>query len=235
MSDRLAREWMFWKDEFVEKNAPKSRYEASLKPLGKCGTVHGFWESWSAVPSVEVLQDKKVTIHFMQSGVKPMWEDRANVRGGTVTIRCDKDVTAVVWRGLVIDLISGAQDRDLGDGTVLGVSVSMKRRNNLLIVWLNTTGTAFHEAVTARILALFPQLKESDVNWRGLCRVTDAQKTKHTLQSVINGVHVFPKKFWVQSGQSSRAVDRNQLKMHCLWNFLWHILHWTFGMVVVLR
>ena len=53
----------------------------------------------------------RCSLHFMHKGVKPLWEDPQNERGGAWNFRIAKASTPVVWRELLMALI-GEQFED---------------------------------------------------------------------------------------------------------------------------
>ncbi|KAL7720862.1 eukaryotic translation initiation factor 4E type [Entamoeba marina] len=163
---RLHFNWTFWKDDFSEKNASKTQFESNLLELDSCGTIEDFWSAFSKLPSLELLQQKKITLHFMRKGIKPMWEDPKNVDGGTITIKCKKEDTSKIWKEALVLAISGEESLMHTVGEITGISISMKKSNNLLIIWLNSTNTNYHDVVTNYILNTFTMLKMEDVNWR---------------------------------------------------------------------
>ncbi|ELP93546.1 eukaryotic translation initiation factor 4E type, putative [Entamoeba invadens IP1] len=162
----LARSWTFWVDDFAIKNASMEEFEKNLKTIGTCHTIEGFWNLFGTLPSIELLQDKKITIHFMENGVKPLWEDKKNIKGGTITVKCPKEETAIIWKELLVLVISNKDCETIHKGKINGVSVSMKKANNLIGIWVDTKDSNFKDNVIKFIVDYFPVLDEGDVGWK---------------------------------------------------------------------
>lgn len=62
--------------------------------------VEGFWGFYS-----HLLRPKQIFIHsechMFRKGVKPMWEDPYNARGGKWSIRIKKQYSSHLWENLV--------------------------------------------------------------------------------------------------------------------------------------
>lgn len=89
--------WSFYHD----KHSTSSNYEGRLTLLlENIITLKPFWESFNNYP-VEQLKMKD-SIHFFKRGVKPVWEDPRNVKGGAWTFRVVKDKSKEFWKELLL-------------------------------------------------------------------------------------------------------------------------------------
>ena len=89
--------WAFYHD----KHSTSSNYEGRLTLLlENIITLKPFWESFNNYP-VEQLKMKD-SIHFFKRGVKPVWEDPRNVKGGAWTFRVAKDKSKDFWKELLL-------------------------------------------------------------------------------------------------------------------------------------
>ena len=158
----LSCQWSFWIDDLGEKNASYEQYLNNLKELSTCNSIESFWQSYAIVPSLELLQNQKISVYFMKNGIKPLWEDLRNQNGSTITIKCNKNDTTMIWKELLIHLISNQSNEYINNSVINGVSISMKRDNNILSFWINSTNTKQQQNTINFIVSLFPQLKKED-------------------------------------------------------------------------
>lgn len=85
-------------------------------------------------------------LHLFRHGVKPVWEDPANTRGGKWMIRLRKGLSPRLWEHLLIALL-GADDLALGD-EVCGAVLSIRSHEDILSIWNRSAGD---EEAKARI------------------------------------------------------------------------------------
>ena len=75
-------------------------YEARLVKLATINDVRDFWEVFNNFDITTLpLRD---TIHLFHKGVKPVWEDARNERGGAWTFRVPKDKAGEVWKQVAL-------------------------------------------------------------------------------------------------------------------------------------
>ena len=99
--------WTFYHD----KHGDDSNYEGRLTVLlENIVTAKPFWEAYNRFP-LENLRMKD-SVHFFKRGVRPVWEDPRNVRGGAWTFRVPKDRSEKTWRELLV-LAVGEQFADV--------------------------------------------------------------------------------------------------------------------------
>jgi translation initiation factor 4E len=96
-----------------------------------------FWNYYNNLPSPMQLRPGN-SMHLMKLGVVPLWEDAANVGGGSFSVRVPKHQTAKAWLYVLLAAI-GEQFHPAmaasGDD-VCGVSVSVRRgEDNVLTFW----------------------------------------------------------------------------------------------------
>ncbi len=96
-----------------------------------------FWNYYNNLPSPMQLRPGN-SMHLMKLGVVPLWEDAANVGGGSFSVRVPKHQTAKAWLYVLLAAI-GEQFHPAmaasGDD-VCGVSVSVRRGgDNVLTFW----------------------------------------------------------------------------------------------------
>ena len=158
----LSDQWTFWIDDLGEKNTTVEKYMNNLKQLSSCNSIESFWKTYADLPSIELLQNQKISLYFMKNGIKPLWEDLRNQNGSTITIKCQKNETALLWKQLLVQMISNQSNDYINNSIINGVSVSMKCNNDILSFWINSTNSKQQQNTIHFILSLFPQLRKED-------------------------------------------------------------------------
>ncbi|KAK3818596.1 MAG: eukaryotic translation initiation factor 4E member 3-like protein [Benniella sp.] len=130
----LRNEWVFWLDKFAA-NATPAEYTENLKEIADVNTVQSFWSVYNNITGPENLS-LRCSLHFIHKGVKPLWEDPKNERGGAWNFRTAKNHTAVVWRELLMALI-GEQFEETIDkkDQIFGLSVSARWNSHIFQIW----------------------------------------------------------------------------------------------------
>jgi hypothetical protein len=96
--------WMFWAEKGAQaapkdKSAPETY--ATPKPLGEqIISVKEFYQHFNNIP-VENLKLRD-SIHLFHLGVKPVWEDPRNARGGAWYFKIPKDIAAQFWHEMCL-------------------------------------------------------------------------------------------------------------------------------------
>ncbi|MCJ1433251.1 hypothetical protein MMC27_002610 [Xylographa pallens] len=129
--------WAFYHD----KHSDHGNYEGRLTLLlENIITLKPFWEAYNSFP-LDRLQMKD-SVHFFKRGVKPVWEDPRNVKGGAWTFRVPKDKSEETWKEILL-LAVGEQFADViqPKDDLCGISLSVRFNSNLIMIW-NRDGTA---------------------------------------------------------------------------------------------
>lgn len=74
--------------------------------------------------------------HLFKQGIRPVWEDNENRKGGKWILRLKKGVSTRYWEDLVLAII-GDQFGDVGDD-VCGAVLSIRNAEDVLSVWTRT-------------------------------------------------------------------------------------------------
>lgn len=123
--------WGFYHD----KHSNSDNYEGRLTLMkDNIVTVKPFWEVLNSFP-LDRLQLKD-SVHFFKRGVKPVWEDPRNVKGGAWTFRIPKAQAEEFWKEILMMAV-GEQFADViqpGDD-LCGLSLSVRFNNNLISIW----------------------------------------------------------------------------------------------------
>ncbi|KAJ8604380.1 hypothetical protein MRB53_041824 [Persea americana] len=130
----LKYSWVVWYRPPTSKN---SDYEKSIKPLYKASTVQEFWRIYSHLKRPSALPTVS-DYHFFKEGIRPVWEDEENKRGGKWIIRFKKGVMDRYWDELLLPII-GDQFLEAGE-EVCGMVVSARSGEDVLSVWTKVDG-----------------------------------------------------------------------------------------------
>ncbi len=89
--------WTFYHDKYAE----SQNYEGRLTLLKEdIITAKPFWEVLNSFP-FDALKLKD-SVHFFKRGVKPVWEDPRNVKGGSWTFRVPKAQSEDFWKEVLM-------------------------------------------------------------------------------------------------------------------------------------
>lgn len=108
--------WMFWAEKgqqtgSKDKTTQPEEYASRPKPLGEqIISIKEFYQHFNNIP-VESLK-LRYSIHLFHVGIKPVWEDPRNSRGGAWYFKVSKDVAPQFWHELCLlavgDVLQGA-------------------------------------------------------------------------------------------------------------------------------
>lgn len=153
----------------AELRGAQESYEDAIKRIGSFRTIEGFWRLYSHLKRPE--EDlAHIEYHVFKDGVKPMWEDSANLRGGKWALRVPKQLSSIVWEKLVRIAIQGARR-----GRVAGRAERAP--------WLTTSLHPVHPTLRAQLMALIGE--QFDVGHE-ICGVVVSGRASETIISVWN-------------------------------------------------
>lgn len=140
--------WQFWAEK-GQSSAPKptdstsagaDEYASRPKPLGDViVSVKDFYQHFNNM-NVENLKLRD-SIHLFHLGVKPLWEDPRNTRGGAYYFKIQKDVAAQFWHEICLlavgDALQGAVEtrRESFNDDICGISYSVRWNAVQIAVW----------------------------------------------------------------------------------------------------
>ncbi|KAG4305608.1 hypothetical protein PORY_001164 [Pneumocystis oryctolagi] len=107
-------------------------YESSLKKLITFSSVEEFWSIYAYLKRPDMLPVIS-DFHLFKNGIKPIFEDPANLNGGKWTIRLRKGVAVRYWEQLVMAIV-GNQFWNIGD-ELCGAVLSIRSSEDLISVW----------------------------------------------------------------------------------------------------
>ena len=165
----LVHSWDFWHDR-QERSASSAEgsYEDRLEPLAHISDVKQFW---SVFNNFDISQLKlRDAVHLFHKGIKPVWEDSRNARGGSWTFRVPKQQAHEFWKEICMMAI-GEQlqeaveepERKTFRDDICGVSLAVRFNSMLVQIW-NRDGA--HEAGVERVLQTILQGVSEDLRPR---------------------------------------------------------------------
>jgi len=120
-----------WTFSYFKKVANKS-YEDNTFTLGTTASVEEFWRLYVHLRRPVDERPTVCDYHVFRNGIRPMWEDEANVNGGKWIVRLKKGLAARYWEDILLAILGG-QFR-VGD-EVCGCVLSVRYQEDILSIW----------------------------------------------------------------------------------------------------
>ncbi|CAH0513400.1 unnamed protein product [Peronospora belbahrii] len=132
----LQNRWVLWYDNPKKRHSTES-WEENLKNVYTISTVEDFWCLYN-----NILVPTKLSIgsnyHLFKEGIRPMWEDPINAKGGKwifTNPRSRKARLDECWLYVMLSLIGETlQDED----DVCGAVVSVRKAQDRIAIWSAT-------------------------------------------------------------------------------------------------
>ncbi|RDW71482.1 eIF4e-like protein [Coleophoma cylindrospora] len=185
----LRHDWVFWFRPPINKSNGFVDYEKTLHPMAHCSTVEEFFTVYRHLkrPSTLPLVSD---YHLFKKGIRPVWEDDENRKGGKWIVRLKKGVADRFWEDLLLAII-GDQFGDASE-EVCGVVISVRSGEDILSIWTrNDGGKVLQIRNTMKRVLNFPpeikmEFKSHDSSIQQRTALDDARKEK-TNQHNRNG------------------------------------------------
>jgi translation initiation factor 4E len=126
--------WVVW---YRPPTSKYSDYEKSTIALVSFSTVEAFWSVYSHLKRPSSLPSVS-DYHIFKKGIRPVWEDQENRRGGKFIVRLKKGVADRYWEDLLL-AIAGDQFAEAGE-EVCGAVLSVRGGEDVLSVWTRIDG-----------------------------------------------------------------------------------------------
>ncbi|KAI9907994.1 hypothetical protein PsorP6_003584 [Peronosclerospora sorghi] len=93
--------------------------------------VQDFWKIYNHLVRPNDLPNT-MDYHLFKTGIKPMWEDPANRRGGKWMVRLRKGIASRYWEDLVLAIIG--EQFDVGN-EICGAVISVRYNEDIISLW----------------------------------------------------------------------------------------------------
>lgn len=142
--NRLQFGYWMWFSRKMHGKQTHLTYNQHLKLVSRFGTVEQFWANYCHLVRPSELPIHS-DYHLFKDGVRPMWEDEANHRGGKWMIRLRKGMISRFWENVLLAIIG---EQFMVGEEICGAVASIRFQEDILAVW---NRTACDQATTARI------------------------------------------------------------------------------------
>lgn len=144
----LQNRWVLWYDNPKKRHSTES-WEENLKNVYTFDTVEDFWCLYN-----NILVPTKLSIgsnyHLFKEGIRPMWEDPINAKGGKwifTNPRSRKARLDECWLYVMLSLIGETlQDED----DICGAVVSVRKAQDRIAIWSATANAEDRQKTIGR-------------------------------------------------------------------------------------
>ncbi|KAL5280996.1 EIF4E2 family protein [Megaselia abdita] len=119
-------------------------YSKSLHFVGRCATLEQWWALYCHLIRPSALHPYR-ELSLFKHGVKPMWEDPANSKGGQWVVRLKKNRIDRAWENLCMAMLG---EQFMVGPEICGIVLTTKYPEDSLSVW---NRTATDQSCTARV------------------------------------------------------------------------------------
>ncbi|GMT05532.1 hypothetical protein PENTCL1PPCAC_27706, partial [Pristionchus entomophagus] len=119
-------------------------YSQYVQPVAAVSSVQQFWNVYSFISRADSIREK-LDIHFFKEGIRPVWEDPSNCKGGKYILRLKKGLASRIWENLIVTIIG--EQFMVGD-EICGAVCSIRNQEDIISLW---NKTACNEGVTNRL------------------------------------------------------------------------------------
>ncbi|KAL9000477.1 MAG: hypothetical protein Q9188_005670 [Gyalolechia gomerana] len=151
--------WIVW---YRPPTSKFQDYEKSTIPLAHFSSAETFWTVYSHLKRPSSLPSVS-DYHLFRKGIRPVWEDEENKRGGKWIIKFKKGVADRYWEDLLLAIV-GDQFAEAGE-EVCGAVLSVRSGEDVLSVWTRIDGgrnIKIRETIK-RVLAFPP---DTNIVWK---------------------------------------------------------------------
>lgn len=132
----LREPWVFWTRPPISKANGYIEYEKTLHPIAQVHTVEEFWQVYKHLKHPSDLP-LVTDYHLFKKGIRPIWEDEENRKGGKWTLRMKKGIADRYWEEILMACVGDL----ISDGTdiVNGAVLSVRNGEDIISIWTATT------------------------------------------------------------------------------------------------
>jgi|Transcript_61220 translation initiation factor 4E len=145
MNDKhpLENTWVIWYDSRRLHQQNPNDWFGNLQTVAIFSTVEDFWSTYNHIKRPNDLEFG-ANYHMFKHGVKPMWEDSANEKGGKWVMTLQKEDASRMddlWELLLLSMIGEYLDDGAGDNSkdghsqICGAVLSRRKAGPRISVW----------------------------------------------------------------------------------------------------
>ncbi|TAQ86441.1 hypothetical protein B7494_g5249 [Chlorociboria aeruginascens] len=188
----LRHSWAFWFRPPISKSNGFVEYEKTLHEVASFDSAEEFFDVYEHLkrPSnLPLVSD----YHLFKKGIRPVWEDEENKKGGKWIVRLKKGVSDRYWEDLLFAIL-GDQFAEASE-EVCGAVLSVRNGEDILSIWIrNDGGRVLKIRETMKRVLSFPpdtkvEWKSHDASIQQRTAIDDARKDKasHHSEKRMNG------------------------------------------------
>ena len=134
---QLRHSWVFWFRPPQSKSNGYVEYDKTIHAMATIETAEDFFTFYKHLkrPSTLPLVSD---YHIFKKGIRPIWEDDDNKKGGKWIVRLKKGVADRYWEDLIFAML-GDQFAEASD-EVCGAVLSVRNGEDILSIWSRTDG-----------------------------------------------------------------------------------------------
>ncbi|KAH8379567.1 hypothetical protein KR009_005595 [Drosophila setifemur] len=176
----LENVWTLW---YLENDRSK-HWKDMLNEITQIDSVETFWSLYYTIKTPSEL---KIGCDYsmFKRGIKPMWEDEANIKGGrwlvTVTKSCKLELDRI-WLDILLMMVG--QNFDYSD-EICGAVINIRGKSNKISVW---TANGTNELAILEIgqkLKMLLHLQSHNLQYQlhsdAMCKINSGVKSVYTL------------------------------------------------------
>lgn len=131
----LSDTWNLYYDYNTKRNISAESWSSSIKTVCEISSIPEFLYG---IENIEKCSKWPLNsnLHFFRTGIKPMWEDEANIKGGKWVIEISKESEIDIdelWNRSMALVIS----EQIGDKIICGCVYSPRRSYDRFALWIN--------------------------------------------------------------------------------------------------
>jgi len=211
---QLDAKWTFWYESKPKRNKDKPMNKVDYLKEVKRGktfdTIASFWDCWREVQEVCNPFMGDCNYELFKHGVKPVWEDPKNVKGGkcvvSTPVRTTSDETMKKWVSLMITLLIGEFGPDVN-----GVVLSRRAWGNIFAVWVrNAKDKDAVDAVMKHLNEIFG--RETQIRFQRHQASMRKKLNNNTKPIQLGTQQQIPRRLSESEGSSSEGEQREKNK-----------------------
>lgn len=168
--------WCLWYTSGPAKTA--ENFENCLIPVGSVSTAEAFWALYSHCIRPSALP-RGTEYHLFRDGIRPMWEDPANVNGGTLMIRLKKNYLDYFWEALILAMIGERLGED-----ICGAVAGKRFTDDHLSIWNSEYSESARQRLSRAMLASLKLPADSPTDYK-----SHVGSLTHTLTQSGSGIN----------------------------------------------